>query len=80
VVLTLKEARDLVEEFLDSEMRVRFPHEIVIVDEGVRDQGNAWVFPYDGRGYIERGDFDEMMLGNVPLMVDKNTGVVKFVR
>ena len=71
-MISQAEARRIAEEFLD-EMRARFPHEIVIVEEAIEDRADAWVFPYDGRGYIERDDINEVMLGNRPLVVDKKT-------
>ncbi|MDQ1085403.1 MULTISPECIES: YrhB domain-containing protein [Microbacterium] len=33
------------------------------------DGGFAWVFFFQGRGYVERGDLDEMLVGNMPVVV-----------
>jgi hypothetical protein len=71
-------ARRAAEAFLDTEIRVRFPHEVVIVEEAIRDTGDAWIFPYNGRGYLERDDFSEVMAGNTPIAVNKETGVAGF--
>jgi hypothetical protein len=77
-VVTLARARALAEAFLDTELRSRFPHEIVIVEYAIKDRGDAWVFPYNGRAYVERDDWREAMAGNVPVAVDKVTGAVGY--
>jgi hypothetical protein len=71
-------ARETAESFIDVEMRSRFPHDILIVEAAIEDRGDVWVFPYDGRGYVERGDLSEAMAGNLPIIVNKETGVVAF--
>ena len=45
--------------------------ERVILGEPV-EAGANWVFYYQGRGYVERGDLDEMLVGNMPIVVPKN--------
>ncbi|MGC0369359.1 YrhB domain-containing protein [Microbacterium sp. SLBN-111] len=35
------------------------------------EAGPNWVFYYQGRGYVERGDLDEMLLGNMPIVVPR---------
>jgi len=42
--------------------------ERVILGEPV-EAGANWVFYYQGRGYVERGDLDEMLVGNMPIVV-----------
>jgi hypothetical protein len=77
-MLSQAEARTVAEAFLDTEIRARFDHDIVIVEESVRDRGDAWIFPYNGRAYVERDDWREMLAGNVPVAVDKETGAAGF--
>lgn len=36
------------------------------------EAGPNWVFYYQGRGYVERGDLDEMLLGNMPIVVPRD--------
>jgi hypothetical protein len=72
------EGRRAAEAFLDVEIRARFPHEVIIVEQAIRDRGDAWIFPYNGRGYVERDDFSQVMAGNIPIAVDKETGVADF--
>lgn len=36
------------------------------------EAGPNWVFYYQGRGYVEHGDLDEMLVGNMPIVVPKD--------
>lgn len=42
--------------------------ERVLLGEPV-DAGSAWVFFFQGRGYVERGELHEMLVGNMPVIV-----------
>jgi hypothetical protein len=77
-MIPLDVARQAAERFLDEHVRDRFEFEIVIVDRAVRDNGEAWVFPYDGKVYVESNDWAEAMAGNVPIAVNKETGSADF--
>jgi hypothetical protein len=77
-MISVDDARKIAEAFLDANVRDRFDHEVMIVDDAVEDIGVAWVFPYDGRAYIEAEDWREAMAGNTPLVVDKETMEVGF--
>ena len=77
-MVSLDEARAAVERFLDLRVRPQHPYEVVILDEYVKDEGDSWLFPYNGVGYIERRDPREMMLGNYPIRVIKETGAADF--
>lgn len=74
----LGEARAAAERFLDLRVRPQHGYEVVILDSYVRDEGGSWLFPYNGVGYIERNDPTEMMLGNSPIRVSKETGAADF--
>ena len=74
------EARSIAEKFLDENIRPRISHEVVIVDCAVEDRADCWFFPYNGRGYLERDDFTEIMAGNLPILVNKETGAVGYER
>jgi hypothetical protein len=52
--------------------------EVVILDDYVKDVGDAWIFPYNGKGYVEMGDIMESIPGNTPVRVEKVSGVVGF--
>ena len=36
------------------------------------EAGPNWVFYYQGRGYVEHGDLDEMLVGNMPIVVPRD--------
>lgn len=77
-MISIHDARRVAEQFLDENVRERFDFEVVIVEGAVRDDGAKWIFPYDGKAYVERGDWRQAMAGNVPIRVDKVTGVAEF--
>jgi hypothetical protein len=77
-MMSREEARLVAERFLDAEVRDRFEFDVVIVERSVKDLGDMWVFPYDGRAYVEADDWHEAMAGNMPVMVDKATGLPSF--
>lgn len=74
-MISLDEGRAAAEEFLDKHIRGNFDFRVVIVEGSISDLGRHWLFPYDGIGYAERGDWREAMAGNVPILVDKQAGV-----
>ncbi|MEU4163806.1 YrhB domain-containing protein [Actinoplanes sp. NPDC026670] len=77
-MITIEDARSIAEAFLDVNVRERFSFQIVIVEASIRDAGNVWVFPYDGKAYVDRHDWREAMAGNSPVVVDKETGKANF--
>lgn len=77
-MISVQDARQLAERFLDENVRERFDFEVIIVEGAVRDDGAKWIFPYDGKAYVERDDWRQVMAGNVPVVVDKVTGVAEF--
>lgn len=77
-MISLEAARQLAEQFLDAEVRGRFSCPVVIVDYAVEDLDDVYVFPYDGKAYVEADDLHQAMAGNVPVVVDKRTGEARF--
>ncbi|MET9301174.1 MULTISPECIES: YrhB family protein [Micromonospora] len=77
-MITLDPARRIAEEFLDTEIRYRFSHPVVIVDYAVEERDDVYVFPYDGKAYVESGDWRQAMAGNAPVVVDRRTGEARF--
>lgn len=74
-----QEARAIAERALDETVRVANP-DVVIVDRHTRESGDSWVFVYNSRAYVETGAFEDMLVGNAPLFVDKATGHTRFGR
>ena len=77
-MISIEDARRIAEEYLDENVRERFDFEVVVVDVSIKDVGNFWIFPYNGRAYVDQNDFREAMAGNVPIVVDKETGRASF--
>ncbi len=69
---TSADARLLVEASL-SESALGDGIERAILGDPV-DAGPYWVFFYQGRAYIERDEFDAMLVGNAPIVVPKDGG------
>ncbi|GAA0480732.1 hypothetical protein Ade02nite_55790 [Paractinoplanes deccanensis] len=77
-MMSRDEARARAENFLDEEVRSRIPFDVVIIETAIGDGGDAWIFPYDGRGWVERGDARELLAGNAPVSVSKRDGAVRY--
>ncbi|MFF0658665.1 MULTISPECIES: YrhB domain-containing protein [Micromonospora] len=77
-MIPLDSARQIAEGFLDAEIRGRFSYPIVIVDYAVNELDDGYVFPYNGKAYVEAGDWHQAMAGNSPIVVDKRTGEARF--
>ncbi|MFD0277290.1 YrhB domain-containing protein [Kitasatospora sp. NPDC127111] len=50
--------------------------ELVLVDDAVTDEEWCWVFPYDSRAHLEKGDTRDALIGLGPLVVVRDTGAV----
>ncbi|MEU7933417.1 YrhB domain-containing protein [Micromonospora echinofusca] len=74
----MESARQIAERFLDAEVRRGFDFPVVIVDDAVTVEEDSYVFPYDGKGYVEVDDWRQAMVGNLPVMVDRRTGRARF--
>ena len=73
-VFSTDEARRTAEEFLDLNVRPQMSFQVVILDAYIQDQGDSWLFPYNGKGYIEEDRLSEIMAGNIPIRVFKDSG------
>ncbi len=47
---------------------------LVIVAEATREKDFGWVFFYQSEAYLKSGEMSHMLLGNAPVIVDKNSG------
>lgn len=75
----LQRARAIAERVLDETVRPA-NSDVIIVEEHTRETAESWVFIYNTRAFIERGSFEDMLVGNAPLFVDKATGETRFGR
>jgi Immunity protein 35 len=69
----LKDARIIAEQVLDRTVR-RNVDDVVIDDRWTREAPDAWVFVYNTRDYLRTGAFEDMLAGNVYLVIDRVTG------
>lgn len=74
-MIDIDEARRRVEEYLRNNMRRR-PYDLVVVDKYTRQEDFGWVFFYNTQAYAERGDQRQALVGNAPLLVDRETGEI----
>jgi len=70
-VLTKDEARSIAREYLDA---LRSPVEVVILDEHTREEAFGWVFFYQSAAYLESNEVSDMLAGNAPLVVLRDSG------
>lgn len=75
VVLTEDQARRIAEDYLDGHIRNRMSQEVIVAS--VREFETAWVFGYNTRAFVEERDFLRSLVGNGPIVVDKQTGSVR---
>lgn len=64
--------------FIAANIRPNLDHDVVIVDDLVREFEHYWCFPYDGARYVKFDDPVDVMAGNVPIVVEKATGKARF--
>ena len=48
--------------------------ELVIVDELTQEHEFGWVFCYNSKKYLEGASLKNTLLGNAPIIVDRNSG------
>jgi hypothetical protein len=69
-------ARDLVEAELKRLNQGNPDVEFVIVDDRTLEYDFGWVFFWNSRQFVETGDIRHALLGNAPLIVDKDDGTL----
>ena len=68
------EAKILVESELERTKDKYNPIDCVVLEEETIEKSWGWVFFYQSKAYVETGDFREMLGGNAPIIVNRNTG------
>ncbi len=46
----------------------------VLFDEPIAEGSYGWVFGYQSAKYLETGNFSDMLAGNAPILVERETG------
>lgn len=49
---------------------------LVIVDNEIIERDFGWVFFYNSKEFLETGNLSFALVGNAPLIVDKNSGKI----
>lgn len=70
-----KQARQAVVEYL-HQSRVSGVPELLVVDQETIETDFGWVFFYETEAYLKSGAFEDMLLGNAPLIVDRVDGSI----
>lgn len=50
--------------------------EYVVLEDETIEKDWGWVFFYQSKNYLESGDFRDMVVGNAPYIVNRQTGVI----
>lgn len=73
------EAQSLVEAELERTKDKYNPISCVVLAEKTIEKAWGWVFFYQSKAYVETGDFREMLGGNTPIIVNRNTGELSHI-
>ncbi len=76
-MLTKAEALDLVESKLKSE--VESDLDVVVIDTLTIERDFGWAFSYNSREFLETGDPRKALYGNVPIIVNRHTGCLRYI-
>ncbi len=66
-LITEQEAREIVQSWLSK-------RRLEVVVSRVDEYAWGWMFFYDSRAFVERGDESQRLLGNVPVYVTRDDG------
>ena len=68
-MITRNEAARLVQKELEGS-------DTILIEEPIAEGTYGWVFGYQSAKYLETGNFLDMMAGNAPFLVEKETGML----
>ena len=68
--MVLQDAFKVAQRFLDEVIRPEHESEIVIGK--CEETAEGWVFGYNSRAFLERGDISSVLAGNGPVVVPKS--------
>jgi hypothetical protein len=66
-----EQARQVAQATLDATFDGHDPNRVIVDAMPLSDDG-GWVFFYDSRAYLETGDFSRKLVGNAPIVVDRD--------
>ena len=70
--------RERAREIAESELRQVYDEggeSLAIDDRATREEDFGWVFFYETKKYLDDGDPDERLVGNAPIVVDRDGNV-----
>ena len=73
-----QEAQALVEADLEESKDPYNPIDCVILEEETIEKKWGWVFFYQNKEYLKTNDFRDMLCGNAPAIVNRNTGKLSY--
>ena len=73
-----QEAESLVKAELEKMKDKCHSVDCAILEEDTIEKSWGWVFFYQSKAFIKTGDFLELLAGNAPIIVNKNTGELVF--
>lgn len=71
-----RQAESLVKAFLDEGFEVE-GDELIVLHKKTIEKSYGWVFFYSSKKYEETGVFEFMMIGNGPIVFERDTGTIK---
>jgi hypothetical protein len=75
-MLTKTDALKLVLKELHRKFSSEIP--VVVIDEYTIEKPYGWVFFYNSRKFLETDAFQDCLLGNGPIIINKNSGTIEF--
>jgi len=69
------DALNLANEYLLNNWVLEEDSAIILEDKTI-DAEFGWVFFYESKNYIDSGDYADMLMGNAPIIINKNTGEI----
>jgi hypothetical protein len=74
MIISPEEAKEIAQNALHK-TRSRIDNELVIQDKFTVEFETGWVFYYQSRKYLETGDILFRLMGNGPIIIDKEEGL-----
>ena len=71
-----QEAQILVEDDLEKTKNKHNQVDCVVLEQMTIEKPWGWVFFYQSKAFVKTGDFREMLGGNAPIIVNRNTGAL----
>lgn len=75
-MLSREQAREVAANRIRQRLFQRYGDNIVILDEHTIEKAYGWIFFYQHRRFVETRKIRDGLIGNGPLLVDKETGKV----